>query len=251
MDMLQATSCRRLCGWITLLGLPAAFGAAETPVPSNPHVASGVAQSPSTALPELLPRDLEIELAVSALPEAVRNGAAVYLLERGGYVQARSGGNGFTCVVRRSGAVPGRFSDSVLPICYDAEGSRTLLPAVFDEVRRLEQGESPQEVAAAIEAGWKNGVYTVPGPGVAYMLSPVFCLNGSCGQYVPHTMFYAPYKTDEDIGGNSDLFDHVPSLQAAGFPSAMIVLPVQGPARERILQQGEALLSRVKALLDF
>lgn len=202
------------------------------------------------ARPPLLERALEIELALSALPAPVRASARVLALERGGYVPARDGDNGFTCLVRRSGAVPGHFDGAVLPICYDAEGSRSLLPAVLEEVRMLESGRTFAEVTAAIARGWEDGLYSLPGPGVAYMLSPVFCLRGRCGGYVPHTMFYAPYATNATTGANDDLFDHVPSLQAPGSPAAMLVVPVGVEERRAILEQGASLMERAAAVLS-
>lgn len=204
-----------------------------------------LAQAQEKASPELLPRDLEIELALSALPQHLRAEARVYALERGGYVEARSGTNGFSCLVRRSGAVPGHFYDAILPICYDREGANTLLAAVMDEVKLLEQGKSYEDVAAAIEQGWADGRYTVPGPGVSYMLSPVFRVNGQDGGYVPHLMFYGPHKTNADVGANADRLDYVPFMQAPGRPSAMMVVPVGEEERAAIMEQERELLARV------
>lgn len=208
--------------------------------------ASAALQDEPNAILDLLDRDLEIELALSAMPEHMRDGTAVLALERGGYVPARDGDNGFTCLVRRSGAVPGRFTDSILPICYDAVGSSTLLPAVLDEVRMLEDGESFGQVAVAIEQAWRDGKYEVPGPGVSYMLSPVFCLAGRCGGYVPHTMFYAPYRLAPEVGANDDLFDYIPTLQAAGTPGCMMVIPVGEKERAAIISAGASLIARAQ-----
>src|SRR5258708_7707241 len=72
-----------------LLGVSAA---AQTP---SPHAAP--ADHP------MLPRDLEIELALNAAPKHLRDGATVLVLESTGYVRAREGTNAFTCVARRRG----------------------------------------------------------------------------------------------------------------------------------------------------
>jgi hypothetical protein len=202
-----------------------------------------------STLPELLPRPLEIELALSAVPPHQRDGAAVYALERGGYVPAREGTNGFSCLVRRSGAVPGAFHDALAPTCYDREGSGTLLPAVLDEVRLLEEGHSAGEVAAAIRQGWEQGRYQVPGPGVAYMLSPVFRLNGRDGFYVPHIMFYGPYKTDAEVGSEADRYGYMPFMQAPGTPAAMMVIPAGEQERAAIVEQEQDLIARVARYL--
>ena len=66
--------------------------------------ATGFAQSDNKPeLPELIDREKEIEMALSAAPEHLRKDAAVYVLQRGGYVKAREGSNGFTCLVEREG----------------------------------------------------------------------------------------------------------------------------------------------------
>src|SRR2546428_13419569 len=55
------------------------------------------AQSPQYPL---LPRALEVELALSAAPTHLRDGATVWVLEMSGYAIARKGSNAFTCVVK-------------------------------------------------------------------------------------------------------------------------------------------------------
>jgi hypothetical protein len=98
---------------------------------------SATAQSPSANDAEhnhnahggkvlLLPSDLEIRLAVNALPKELREGASVLVLESDGYVKVRSGTNSFTCIVSRRG---GNF----YPVCFDEEGARTILPAFADD----------------------------------------------------------------------------------------------------------------------
>ena len=54
----------------------------------------------------LLPRTLEVELALSAAPTHLRDQASVWVLERNGYAVEKQGTNAFTCVVsRRAGAL--------------------------------------------------------------------------------------------------------------------------------------------------
>ena len=214
------------------------------PISAQPVLAQG--------LPELMPRDLEVDLALSALPTHLRPEAGVWILERGGYAEVRGSTNGFTCLVRRMGAVPGPFFDSMIPICYDAEGTATLFPAVLDETKLLEEGYTFEEVASRVAEGWEAGTYNLPGPGVSYMLSPVFRAMGPNGSftYVPHVMFYGPHKTDKDVGANGDRFDWVPFVQAPGFPSAMMVIPVGEKEREAIIADGAQLIRRVEEFAD-
>lgn len=62
----------------------------------------------------LIPRDLEIRLAVNALPKELREGAAILVLEPTGYTKVRAGTNLFTCFVSRRG---GNF----YPVCFDED----------------------------------------------------------------------------------------------------------------------------------
>ena len=201
-------------------------------------------------LPELLPEDLEVDLALSALPVHLRQNAGVFVLRRGGYEQIREESNGFVCLVRQSGAVPGVFRDSIIPICYDRVGKETVLPAVFDEVRMLEKGKSDEEVAIKIAENWKAGIYDLPGHGISYMLSPIFHLNGQSGGYVPHLMFYSPYMTDEEVGASDDRYDYVPFIQSPGLPSAVMVVPVGEQERMVIEEREEELISRVTVYIE-
>ena len=197
----------------------------------------------------LLPEVLETELALSALPVHLRSGAGVLLLESGGYVRSRDSENGFECLVRRHGAIPGIFSDTIAPVCYDAEGAGTVMQAVLDEVAMLQEGTEPTEVAETINERWADSAYDLPGPGISYMLSPVFRLNGRDDAFVPHLMFYAPNKSNPDVGAGEDRLSYVPWIQAAGRPSAVMVVPVGIQERKAIAQQESGLIARVKDYL--
>ena len=211
---------------------------------------SAQSTAPPSDLPALMPRDLEVDLALSALPEHLRAEASVLVLQRGGLVSARDGSNGFVCLVRRMGSVPGDFIDSVIPICYDAEGARTLVPAVREEIRLLESGMASPDVRARIASEWERGVFNVPGPGISYMLSSVVDIRTPGNPprtFVPHLMFYGPYKSGDDVGANEDPFDPVPFIQAAGLPSAMMVVPLGEEERAAIAAEQEGLARRVEA----
>src|SRR5215470_17547984 len=68
-----------------------------------------------------LSREEKIKLAESAAPPEVSGNAAIYVLERTGYVKVRDGSNGFSCFVDRQ--TPWNQE----PTCFDAEGSATTL----------------------------------------------------------------------------------------------------------------------------
>lgn len=181
--------------------------------------------SVNDTLPDLLPRDEEITLALSAAPEHLQAGAAVYVWERGGYVKAREGTNGFTCMVLKVGNVLG-------PICYDAEGTRTTLHRELLRAKLIEQGLNADEVGSRIKAAYDDGTLKAPAKhGVAYMLSENFerrdPVSGEVKQmFPPHIMFYAPYLTNADLGfkdgqiGNKEY----PWLLREGEPNAYIIV---------------------------
>lgn len=196
---------------------------------------------------EPLPPGLETDLALSALPPHLRDEAGVFLLGKDGLERSRESANGFECLVRTHGAVPGAFSDSLAPVCYDRNGAETLLPAVIDEVAMLQRGMAPADVRSRIDARWEAGAYTLPKPGVAYMLSPVFCINGACDLYVPHVMFYAPNAHDEDVGSDGDRLSYVPFIQSPGRPSAVMVVPVGVQERSEIRAAESDLMQRAES----
>jgi hypothetical protein len=155
-------------------------------------------------LPELLPREREVELALSAAPEHLRKDAAVFVLQRGGYVKARDGSNGFTCLVEREGA------RGTAPVCFDREGSETTLLMVFRKAQLVELGKGSADVERIIDDEYRLGKLIAPRkPGIAYMLSTEFKMHDhQSGKMVavfpPHIMFYAPYMKNSDIGARAE-----------------------------------------------
>src|SRR5216117_35581 len=102
------------------------------------------AQSPQYPL---LPRALEIELALSAAPKHLRDEATVWVLDKSGYAIARKGGNAFACVVSR------RAGD-LFPVCWDAEGTRSLLPLDVDDALQRLAGKSTAEIERSVADGF-------------------------------------------------------------------------------------------------
>src|SRR3989442_3825623 len=104
---------------------------------------------------EPLPRDLEIQLALSALPPHLRDHATVYVLNPAkGFEDARTGTNGFHTLVARTGddamrgpwpltAYPG---DVLYPISWDLAGAKALLPVFLDIAEMQAKGTPPQDL---------------------------------------------------------------------------------------------------------
>jgi hypothetical protein len=185
-----------------------------------------------------LPRDLEIRLAVNALPKELRAGATVLVMEPAGYVEARRGSNPFTCIVSRRG---GNF----YPVCFDAEGSRTILPAFADDAVLRLKGATDEEVERQLAQGFEQGRYRPPTrPGIAYMLSPATYMRekGKLTRTVPHTMFYAPFLTNADIGG---VMGQTAFVDRPG-PHGMIIVIAGQKEREALLAESQGLVDEVE-----
>src|SRR5262245_14648931 len=185
--MTTKSSLIRIC----LLGL-----AAQVAVSAS--AAAQSAQAAGSQPPPLMDRQKEIALALSACPPSVASKAAVYVLDKSGYVKVRESQNGFTAIVQHS------LSTSQEPRCMDAEGTRTHLPRVLKVAELRVQGKSPEEIQRFVADAFAKGVFQPPArPGVDYMLSTenlVPNAKGVVGPYPPHVMFYGPYLTNADLG---------------------------------------------------
>lgn len=207
-----------------------------------------LAQQPSGALPfRPLPRELESELALSALPKHLQDDATVYRLDpTQGFVVDRRGSNEFHTFVARQSDTLYRGSwplteyrnDILVPIAFDAAGVETIMPVHFDIAGMQASGMPPNELKDAIRGKYERGEYKVPqSAGVSYMLAPV--MRGYADPDVsaelvtnnmPHYMFYAPEITNDDIGGLPGVH---PFLINAG-PHGFIIAPVGSAEREAI-----------------
>lgn len=136
---------------------------------------------------------------------ALRDGASVWVLEQHGYAEERKGSNAFACLVSR------RAGD-LFPVCFDAEGARSLLPVDVDDAQLRLSGKSSAQIEAIIAERYQSGQYHAPPrAGVAYMLSPMRYRIDEHGAVArtpstPHLMFYGPNLTDGDIGGARGAF---------------------------------------------
>lgn len=206
-------------------------------------------------LPALMPEALEIELALSAAPARLREGAAVYALRRGGYEQVRSGTNHYMCfVVRTVARFDVQSADTLIPICYDEEGTRAIAPLHFDSAAYREQGLSAEEIRGKIEAAFASGRYTAPRtPGMSYMISPVFNIpdgKGGIWNFPPHFMFYAPNLMNETVDTVPDRSGGwLPWINNEG-PHGMMIVPVGEKEQETIRAEFQGLIRRVERFLQ-
>jgi len=167
---------------------------------------------------EPLPRDLEIQLALSALPPHLRDDATVYVLNPDkGFEVARKGANGFHALVARTGDDTFRgtwplkeYRDDILyPISFDEAGAKAQMRVFFDAAEMQAKGTQPGELKKIIQERYKAGHYKAPErAGVSYMLSPILRTyvnpdenENVATSNVPHVMHYAPNVSNPDVGG--------------------------------------------------
>src|ERR1700730_18792348 len=162
--------------------------------------------------------DLEIQLALSALPPHLRDNATVFVLHpEKGFEVARKGTNGFHALVARTGDDTFRgiwplreYRDDILyPISFDGAGAKAQMRVFFDAAEMQAKGTPPEELKKIIQERYKTGHYKAPErAGVSYMLSPILrtYVNPDANDdvataNVPHVMHYAPNVSNEDVGG--------------------------------------------------
>jgi hypothetical protein len=165
-----------------------------------------------------LPRDLEIQVALSALAPPLRNGATVHTLNPDkGFEVARAGTNGFHAFVARTGEDTMRGSwplteyrdDILYPISFDAAGAKAQMRVFFDIAEMQAKGTPATELKKLIQDRYKTGHYKAPErAGLSYMLSPILRTYTNPDQddnvqttNNPHVMHYAPNVSNADIGG--------------------------------------------------
>src|SRR3954468_7497597 len=166
---------------------------------------------------EALPRDLEIQLALSALPAHLRDGATVYVLNPDkGFEVAQKGTNGFHAFVARTGddAFRGtwplkKYRDDILyPISFDEAGAKAQMRVFFDAAEMQAKGTQSEGVKKIIQERYSTGYYKPPErAGVSYMLSPILrtyvnpdANDSVATSNIPHVMYYSPNVSNDEMG---------------------------------------------------
>lgn len=195
----------------------------------GPSPASGQSAAASIRYgePIRLPLAEEIALARSAAPAAVSAAATVLVLEEGAkrWIVAEQGSGGATCYVSRT------WPDSLEPHCFDAEGSKTILPIHLRTLEMGHAGASEEEIEREIEAGISAGRFRYPSrPAMSWMLSSAQRLVSDDGEpagaWKPHLMVYWPGLTKADLGaaGEGPLVDDSMILVDEGTDEACLIL---------------------------
>jgi len=209
---------------------------------------------------EPLPRDLEIQLALSALPPHLRDNATVYVLNLDkGFEVARKGTNGFHAFVARTGDDTFRGSwpfteyrdDILYPISFDAAGAKQQMRVFFDAAEMQAKGTPPGELKRIIKDRFKTGYYKAPErAGISYMLSPILRTywnpeenDTAVTMNYPHVMYYAPNVSDKDIGGGQR-GGMYPFIIMQG-PHGYMIHPIDLTERAVINKEYEEMLGRL------
>lgn len=196
-----------------------------------------------------LPKNLEFQLALSALPPHLREQATVYRLNpQKGFEMVRKGTNGFHAFVARSspdvwmGSWPFNEypSDILIPIAFDSAGAEANMRPLFDFAQLQAQGVEAEKAKSIMQERYGAGFYKAPARvGISYMLAPVLRAyvnpekDGAKGTFnFPHYMIYAPNVNNRDIGGGQP---------AGGYPWAFR----PGPHGYIVLRVGEKEIEEI------
>jgi hypothetical protein len=201
---------------------------------------------------EKMPEALETRFALSAAPPHLRKDATIYLLEPAkGYVLSHQGTNGATCIVVRSDwqwATPPFRDDVYWPVCYDSEGSKTLLQDYFYAAELRARGMDAKQVHEEVTKRFSTSAAPNPSrTGVAYMIAPLMrgytSAPGPVTMNMPHFMFYAPGLKDADIGGNGFSKQYPFILGMNQGRDDYIIMLVGEVEKAKILEESKDLLA--------
>lgn len=185
----------------------------------------------------MMPHDAELALVRTAAPENITSRATLELLTPTGYEVARTGDNGFVCVVLRGWSAPtftpaqfrGLIHDATVraPICYNPAAARTVLPLQHLRTKLGMAGKEAEQIADGVQSAYARGeIPKMDGVGFAYMFSGDQNLGGGIGAWHPHIMVFAPYHDNAMLGGNA-FGGPLPFVSDdAGTPFSVTVIPV-------------------------
>ncbi len=211
-----------------------------------------------------LPQNLEIELALSALPSSLREGATILTLNpTSGYETFRKGSNGFVTFVARTSV---RFyqakwnykypKDQLIPIAFDEVGSEIHLKPWLDIAKMRAEGVPPALAKKQLQESFANGTYKAPVKGgISYMLAPIhraYLAPEKSGEIFttsfPHYMPYAPNVSAAQIG-NEDPTKGAPIALTHGHlnsgPHGYLVFMLPEKQIKSIRSENKELLTKL------
>lgn len=227
-----------------------------TPCLAGPALGAGPAAGPPP-----LPPELEMRLALSALPPHLRDDATVYTLDpASGFRVARPGSNGFHALVARNdpGIYQGEWThrewaDLLIPVAFDAAGAESNMKPYFELAALRAEGVEPEAAQRTLRESYRTRYKAPERTGIAYMLAPVvrgYRRSEEGPEIVtfslPHYMFYAPGVRGEDIGAGPN-FDHPFVLSRKPGPHGLIIVLAGREERRAIREEFADLLAALCA----
>ena len=199
--------------------------------PTHPMWPQATAASYPAAAPldqYLIPaKEAEVDLARSAAPAAITDGAAILVLTKDGYVTAAKGGNGFVCLVARSWA---KSTDDAefwsprvrAPMCLNAPAAKTYLPIVLMKTHLVLAGKSKVEIGRAVKAAFDSKELVALEPNaMCYMMSKQQYLSDDDMHWRPHMMWYVPGDAakswEANLAGGPAMAGYVPEDRMTVF----------------------------------
>ena len=188
---------------LVLLGLVVAGARCQTGVQAKAYAAAAPLRE--YFMPE---KALEVELARSAAPASIADGAEVLVLTQEGYTTAVKGRNGFVCLVERSW---GKTTDDAefwnpkvrAPICVNAPAAKTYLPIVLLKTKLVLAGRSNAEIGRAVKAGFGGGTLpALEANAMCYMMSKQQYLSDEDRAWHPHMMWFVANDAAQSWGAN-------------------------------------------------
>jgi hypothetical protein len=212
--------------------------------------------------PQPLPHDLEIQLALSALPPHLRDSASVFVLNPNkGFEIERKGTNGFSCFVARTGddAMRGNWSlkqyreDILYPISFDQAGVNAQMKLFFDIAEMQAKGMEPDKLKKLIQERYRTHYYKPPTKaGISYMLSPILRtyinpdeMDSVLTANNPHIMYYTPNLSNRDLGGTTPSFRSAYPFIILEGPHGYSIQAVGTEERAAINKEYEGMLTRL------
>lgn len=176
------------------------------------------ASTASGAVFPILDEECEAALALSAAPKHLQNEASIYVLGKQGYSMFRDGTNPYTCIVQRN------HPTSLLPVCFDIEGTGTIVQTILGTSALVLNGKTDTEINAAIIEGFERGEYSEPLlSSVSYMLSDFNWMYDESSEKLnklgPHSMIFANAATRESILFDAESYRHhnvLPAISGMG-----------------------------------
>lgn len=153
----------------------------------------------------------EVAMARSAAPASVSGHAEILTFGAHGYTTFAKGSNGYVCLVERAWdhrLKSAQFwnPEHLVPICYNPEAARMVLPIYLQRTKWVLAGLSLAEMAKRTDAELASKRISVPTSGaMSYMMSKdqnICSTGGGCSRWYPHLMYFFPRDRVPNWGSN-------------------------------------------------